>query len=447
MKHSALPFLFLFAVLGAAFGVRPACAQTPAGARIIGGHIDAGPGQPYDSAVALAQRFCVGAVHVFIPWDSIETTPGHYNGHYRQYLTSADQYFSAIGLPLEFNIALLNTVKRETPPDLATTPYDAPVFRTRFKRLLDTVLAAMPNSRFVVFNIGNEVDGVLGNDTAEYGRYRRFLVDVGAYARQRYAAMHPGQTLRIGTTIMAGGALDAFRGPLCQSLAQAVDVYSLTYYAIDGTFHVLDTVQAAADLAALAAAGVAANRPVYLVEVGYPSSPVDSATEASQAAFYRTLFRVWDAHAAAMPYVAPFQLTDWSQGLVDTLGTYYGIATPAFLEYLRTLGLCRIDGAPKPAYYTLQHEAQARGFCQALAVPAPPTLPTSSACPTAYPMPLRDGMLHIANVPDGPVTFTNVLGQVVCTAPLQSGTVDVGALPPGLYWGRAGEVAVHVVVE
>src|ERR1035437_5766769 len=109
-----------------------------------------------------------------------------------------------------------------------------------------------------------------------------------------------------------------------------------------------------------------ASQPIYFVECGYPSSASCGSSLALQSQFIQKVFAAWDTYASNIKYITFFKTTDWSQGAVDTLAVYYGLAQDtAFKEYLRTLGLRTYpgNGTNKPAYDTLQCQLDRRGFC------------------------------------------------------------------------------------
>ena len=104
------------------------------------------------------------------------------------------------------------------------------------------------------------------------------------------------------------------------------------------------------------------DRPIEVLEAGYPASPTCDSSDEKQAEFVTELFKAWDAQKDHISVVSYSFLTDFSPSEVDVFETYYGISNPAFLAYLGTLGLRRHDGSHRPAYDRFEAEASARGW-------------------------------------------------------------------------------------
>jgi hypothetical protein len=129
---------------------------------------------------------------------------------------------------------------------------------------------------------------------------------------------------------------------------------------LNGDFTVKDPAAIESDIDAIVSAFP--DRPIYLTELGYPSGAACKSSDALQEAFVRRLFKAWDRHAGAVRYVNLCILTDRPDSFVQGAGTYYGLATPAFLDFLRTLGMRTHEGQDKPAFRALREETKARGW-------------------------------------------------------------------------------------
>ena len=114
------------------------------------------------------------------------------------------------------------------------------------------------------------------------------------------------------------------------------------------------------DLAALVS--LYPDRPIGVLEAGFPSSPKLESSEAQQAEFVRQAFRAWDAQAGRVALLNFTWLTDVPQASVEAWMDYYGMDEARFAAFLATLGLRAADGRAKPALEVLAAESHARGW-------------------------------------------------------------------------------------
>jgi hypothetical protein len=281
----------------------------------------------------------------------IEREPGQFKN---EFLGIANAYYPPQKTALLVFLRPIDTNRKQVPPDLKDKPFDDPEMIARFNKLLDFVFSQIPDLSLTALAIGNEVDATLGTDRRLWEQYRTFYKATSAYARKK----RPG--LKVGVTTTFSGAMQAEM--LLQSLNEASDVILITYYPLNGDFTVKDPDVVFADFDRITR--FAAGKPVIMAEVGYPSGPVCKSSEAKQAAFVHNVFQVWDKHAEQMPCVAFSWQTDISQEAVEGFTKFYGFNTPAFKEYLLTLGMRHREGAGKDkrAFEVLKAEAKARGW-------------------------------------------------------------------------------------
>lgn len=102
---------------------------------------------------------------------------------------------------------------------------------------------------------------------------------------------------------------------------------------------------------------MAAGKPVYLSELGYPSGGCGS-SEAGQRDFIEAAFAAWAQNADSIPLVTLVWLHDISEEQLATYTDYYGIGDDCFARYLGTLGLRGHDGTDKPAFEWLREQAR-----------------------------------------------------------------------------------------
>ncbi|MBM3121872.1 MAG: hypothetical protein FJZ97_06760 [Chloroflexi bacterium] len=324
----------------------------PRGDRMLGIDANEADGETYDQAFQLARQAGMQFTSLSLAWDDLEPRPGEYSPD-PNFLAIANQYYPAKDVPLALTITPIDTSRRRLPADLKDAAFDDPEVITRFERLLDYVFSQIPDVELAVLAIGNEVDATLGMDAAAWARYRTFYESTAAYAR----SLRPGVPVGVKVT-MAG--LTGERRQLAQALNERSDIILVTYYPLEADFSVRPADVVLGDLAALAA--LFPDRPIGVLEAGYPSSTKLESSEAKQAEFVRQIFRAWDAHAGQLALLNFTWLTDVPSASVEAWTDYYGLDDRRFAAYLATLGLRGADGEPKPALDALAAEAHARGW-------------------------------------------------------------------------------------
>ena len=351
MSIRRLLVLLTAAVLVPACGGSHDSVAPPPTPRTLGLHVGGSELSTYDGAVHLARSAGVSAVPLLLPWKSLETAPGVYDG---TLLDIVNAYYPATSIRVSLTIAALNTNVNELPSDLSTLPFDHPTVLARFRQLLDFVFARIPALDLVSLNIGNEVDASLSG-AVEVGRYATFYAAAADYARSKRSG------LLVGVVVSFTGLTGPDKA-LFQSLNASSDIISVTYYPLTGDFKVRPPSAVASDVQAVLEAYPAT--PIYIQEAGYPSSAACDSSEQAQAEFVREVFKAWDAHADRIPFLAFLSQTDWPPAVVDDLSAYYHLSTPGFKGYLGSLGLRTWSGTgtDKPAWSTLRTEAAARGW-------------------------------------------------------------------------------------
>jgi hypothetical protein len=241
------------------------------------------------------------------------------------------------------------------PKVLSKKRYDDPDVIARFNRLMDAILAAIPNLDVNFLSIGNEVDLGFANDKKLWKQYRVFYRGTKDFVKKR----KPDWKVGIAMTLYG---LTQQRKELAQTLNRHSDIILVSYYPINSDFTVKDPRVVGEEMGAVVKAYP--HRTIYFSEAGYPSSPVLGSSEERQSEFVREVFKAWDAHASQIRYLAFSWLTDSSPAALDFFAKYYSLADNKFREYLRTLGLRTNPGhgTDKPAFVALKAEAKARGW-------------------------------------------------------------------------------------
>jgi hypothetical protein len=306
----------------------------------------------FDSAFILAQQAGIQVVELSFPWDHIETGQGTYvdpNGY-----LSATQYYGTNNIQVILCIAVINTVRRTAPAYLSAYDYDDPGFIAAFKGMMDWLMAHIPENVTVpAISIGNEVDLLLEGD--DWDSYKTFYQEVVSYLKNSY----PEHKYGVKTTVMNGVLGDK------QAKIQAMNLYSdvvmLNYYPQSDSFRVLEPEMVHQHFVEIV--GLFRGKQLWFTEVGYQSgSQYCGSSKTMQGHFYHELFKAWDTFNLNVRCININWLHDQPAGQVGEWALYYGLADPAFIEFLSTLGLRNYDNSDKPAWQQLLTETGIRGW-------------------------------------------------------------------------------------
>jgi hypothetical protein len=321
------------------------------GERIFQIDVNEGADGDYDAAIKIALDAGAEAVSMSLSWDDIETAPGEFNPE-TNWLEIANAYYPVQDIAVSLVINPIDTNVDRRPSDLRELPYDDVQVIERYNALLDYVHSQIPDLQLVSLSIGNEIDATLGADADEWQQYTKFFAETSRHARSLWP------DVPVGSVVMYGGAIEQKES--VAALAAYADVLMITYYPLDGLYQVQEPSSVQADMKELA--GTFPDQTIYLAEVGYPSSEVNSSSLEKQAEFVHHMFAAWDAHADQIELISFTFQTDLSPEQVADFETYYGYSNKAFAEYLHTLGMRTYNGQDKPAWQQLVAEAEARGW-------------------------------------------------------------------------------------
>lgn len=333
--------------------IAPATAgnPTPRGNRILSVSVNETPTIDYNSALSAAEEVGISAVSLPQNWDELETAPGVFRPR-PNLLRIANRYYIGTGLTISLGINPIDTTNVRLPDDLRDKDWDDPLVIERYKRLLDFAFMEISALELNCLTIGNEIDGVLSTPE-EWAAYETFFREVADYAR----GFWPG--LRVGTKGMMKGMTGRFRREF-QRVNQHADVIMVTYYPLNEDFSV-EAPQAVhtafADLLELYP-----DKPVYVMEIGYPSGAGVGGSQVRQADFISETFVMWDRYADRIRYLEFTWMNDQPPDQLDVWEEYYGLKDPNFREFLATLGLRGPNGLEKAGFERLRSEAWSRGW-------------------------------------------------------------------------------------
>ncbi|MEQ9064779.1 MAG: T9SS type A sorting domain-containing protein [Vicingaceae bacterium] len=409
--------------------------QIDKGNRVFAWQIDVAQNADYDSAFFYAKEMCMESTHLSFTWSDLQPDTSTFDAVFMaSFLDVLDLYYPANSMPIELQMATMNTAVKSTPIDLITTAFDNPAMIRQFKRALDTVFAHVPNLELSALNIGNESDLVMGTDSNAYAAYKVFLDSVIPHAKSLYFAIH-GKELNVGTTFTHGGLTGQFRKNLCKMVNQGRDIVSVTYYPLNPDFTMMLPSVVPSDFSDLVAIYPDTSQPIYFVECGYSSSSLCNSSEAQQADFYSEVFKAWDSLRPNIPYISAFKTTDWSLTEVQELSQYYGITDTVFLEYLRTLGVRTWDlnGRNKLAFDRIQCLLKERNWCSTDCPFLGVTAPFESPELTYFPNPADDLMFIETILPMTELRLLNSQGKEEIHLSTPASPIAISSLKTGVY--------------
>jgi hypothetical protein len=257
------------------------------------------------------------------------------------------------GRVLYLGIQVLNTTVKELPSDLAGKAFDDPQLIGRFRTFLDG-LAPLLQHRVRFLSIGNESDVYLSIHPDETDAFGVFLNAARDHAK------HIAPEILVGTTLTDAGAAQ----PKFEALTRNMDAHFLTYYhgqvGVEGAFK--DTAKTKDEILGLA--DQLDERPILFQEIGFPADDEIGSPE-KQAAFVKGVFDAWDELGVRVPFANYFMLYDFPKAFVREQVSYYGVTeeTETLTRFLSSLGLHRVDGAPRPAWEVFERRGRvlARG--------------------------------------------------------------------------------------
>ncbi len=305
----------------------------------------------YDSCFNLGAELGMSSVGIYQNWTAIETAPSTFN---MELFDIINFYYPLQNMAIDLTIAPIHTNNLEVPEDLYSSTFDSPEMISRFKLLLDSIQAHIPDVTLSSLIIGSEHDAYLGNNSKAWAAYTTFYAETADYARFIWP------DLKVASELMFSGITDL--DPDAQSLNEHSDYIGVSYYPMAEGSQVKPLTTIPLDFAELVS--LYPEKPICFYQYGYPSSPTCGSSTDLQADFIIETFNTWDNYADNVKMIDFTWLHDLSQESVDFYGDYYGIDDEAFLEFLRSLGLrsWEGEGSDKPALDELRCQAKQRGY-------------------------------------------------------------------------------------
>lgn len=240
------------------------------------------------------------------------------------------------------NLAVVDRLADQRPAEIASTSWSGADAQDAVHAALDALLDAGGASvRFVT--LGRDVDVYLAAHPNERASFVAFAKEAAAYARSHAGA---ASDLAVGVAFSPDAPKSE---PAFTDLADASDVLGFSYFPGLGTYESDATSGVVAAITALADAAM--KKPIVLQAVGAPSDPLAGGADATQQAFFSTLFGAVGARRESFALVSVTELHDAPASACAAWVASQGEAPDGPLAaYACSLGVLTTDGTPKPAW-------------------------------------------------------------------------------------------------
>lgn len=321
----------------------------PRGKRLLGFGVTEGA-VGYEVAFGHAKTAGIQFVELAQQWDEVEVSPGKFKS---PFLKIANAFYPASDTSIVLSINPIDTSSLRIPQHLRDKSFDNEELIGSFNQFVDFVFDGLPDAKIIAVSIGNEVDGWLGDDARKWSQYARFVATVSEHIR----TTHPGIPVGVKTTWSA--IVDERKSEI-GAMNQLADAVMVTYYPLNNDFTVRSPNVVGNELDQLVQ--IAGDKPVHILEAGYPSGRDNKSSEQQQAEFIDAIFAAWDEHVDSIQMVNFVWLCDMSKAEVKAMTKYYSVKTPAFASFLATLGLLTYEGKDKQAFLRVKECAKLRGW-------------------------------------------------------------------------------------
>jgi len=317
------------------------------------------------------------------------------------------------------------------PSDLTLTAMSSTVMINRFNRLLDSIKIHIPNVTLSSLIIGSEHDVYFGSNATKWADYTTFYNAVITHAK----IIWPG--IKVATELTFSGITTY--STFANTLNTNSDYIGVSYYPLNANFTVKPISTIPTDFAILI--NLYPSKPICFYQYGYPSSSTCNSSDILQSQFITKTFQTWDMYPNNIRLIDFTWIHDLDPAYVTSLGAYYNLNDPIFLEYLRTLGLRTWagKGTDKPALHELRCQAKVRGY-NTLNINCTFTNLTESLKNSKTlrlsKNPVSSSFTLIGCHQDDKLELSNIVGSVVKTIDIRTEqqAIDISEFPLGLYF-------------
>lgn len=240
------------------------------------------------------------------------------------------------------------------PGSLQGAGWDSATTKAGMQTLVDRLFAKLgPELRYL--SLGFELDRYATSDPAQRDALLAFMQDA-----VRYANTHPDrENAQTGVTWSHKAWLsEPTPGTWATGLVKESDVVMMSYTPIGEDLRAGPADSVHGDLPAMVVA--AAERPIVLASVSYPSSTLIGGSEDEQAHFFDLLFLEVEAQRASVPFVAVSALHDPEPKSCLAKAAAVGKpGSPELFAYWCSTGLRTLDGQPRKAFDSFRSGAAA----------------------------------------------------------------------------------------
>jgi hypothetical protein len=277
-------------------------------------------------------------------WNELEPNTGKYN--FKE-LDHKVRVAEENNWPIALNLRVVDTNNRAMPGNARGWGFDDRKTIDQLREILNRIGPRF-NGRVKWIQIGNEVNEYFKSKKGEMTAYKRMLEQVMPDLKRVF----PGAQFSINFTFFAAPMLHREYG----ELLSLCDFVSFTYYPLNSDLTFRPPSDVPGDMATMVRA--AENKPVFLQEMGYSSSPTLNSSEDVQAEFIRQAFAELRRYSNQI-FAAHFVwMSDLPDSVVDDFTKYYRMPNSAnFRAYLATLGYFDKNGRPKKAWHAFEQEA------------------------------------------------------------------------------------------
>lgn len=298
-------------------------------------------------------------IQLLQPWNAFEDSQaGVFDGYAMQLFETINDFALSEGTKLSLIITPIDIPGRFLPGYLGSKKFNDPVVVESFNNLIDRIFNSdngiVDPDNVITLSIGNEIDHYnwsANND--QPSEYKEFLQAIKPKVNSYGIPLHFTGTL-YGMSQSSDTWID---------LANVVDKVSVTYYPINSDFTVKPPNVIYSDFNSFFSEFD--DKPIFIQEIGYPSSATLNSSETKQAEFFCNFFNAWDMYKDRVSYVSILRLNDVSLASAEETAVNYGIPNnQKFIEYIRTLGIRTWEntGTKKEAYEVIAEELNRRDW-------------------------------------------------------------------------------------
>ncbi len=327
----------------------------PKGNRQMGIHVTESSSTDFEASFQRAMDAGMDCIPQVFYWNDLEDSSGYDS---QGLMEIVNLFYPAYDMPVSLCITPIAAVNRAVPSDLENVNFDDSLMIQRYKNLLDTFHDKTPNLDLRFLLIGNEVDLYLSNHSQEWNAYKSFFDQVKTHAKALW-----GNELKVGVETTLGSMIYTYPTEV-EMLNENADMICFTYYPLNPDFTMASVSSIESEIDKVIEKYSA--RDIFLEECGYATSPDCNSSEALQSDFFVEMFHLWDKYADRLIYIGFLWLHDLSESQAQFYVEQYQMSghpyTDNFKEYLRTLGVITHDGTEKEGFFTIQAEAEKRGW-------------------------------------------------------------------------------------